>query len=123
MGAVRRDEGGAVSRTVHGPVIELPVSRRTPAARPKRSGQKGRKRKAKAPRRGWGSWVAVGLETVALLGAALIAIIAALGRFSAWFAGADLWSSLLPFAAAVLGVGMVTAALWWSWRRATPAGS
>jgi len=50
-------------------------------------------------------------EAAALLTAALIGIIAALGRLSQWFSGAELWSNLVAFAAAVLalciGTGVV----------------
>lgn len=42
------------------------------------------------------------LEVLALAGAALVFVIAALGRGAVRFSGVDLWSSLLPFAALVL---------------------
>ena len=48
----------------------------------------------------WGLWLA--LEVMALASVALVAVIAALGRATARFAGIDLWSSLVPFAGVVL---------------------
>ena len=48
-------------------------------------------------------WLA--LEVVALGAVALVAVIAALGRAADWFAGVDLWSSLVPFAGVVLMLG------------------
>ena len=64
------------------------------------------------------------METGALLAAALIGVIAVLGQAADWFAGAGLWSHLLPFAGAVLGLAVLTAVLlriWlaarrWLWR-------
>lgn len=48
-------------------------------------------------------WLA--LEAVALGAVALVAVIAALGRAADWFAGVELWSSLVPFAGVVLALG------------------
>jgi soluble lytic murein transglycosylase-like protein len=48
----------------------------------------------------------VAVEATALAGAGMIAVIAALGRFAAWFVGSGLWRNLLPFAAAVLGLAV-----------------
>ena len=56
-----------------------------------------------------------GIEVAALLAAALIGVIALLGRITDWFAGAGLWAHMLPFAGAVLGFGIVTAVLLWAW--------
>lgn len=55
------------------------------------------------------------LEAGAIAFAGLIAVIAALGRFAAWFVGSDLWWHLLPFAAAVLGLAVVAGALLGGW--------
>ena len=43
---------------------------------------------------------------IAVAGAGLIGVIAALGRFADWFVGSGLWSHLLPFAGAVLGLAV-----------------
>lgn len=61
----------------------------------------------------------LGVEIGALLAGALIGVIALLGQLSDWFAGAGLWSHLLPFAGAVLGLGVGTAVLLrgWLWLR------
>ena len=45
-------------------------------------------------------WLA--LEVIALGAIALVGVISALGRATAWFAGVELWSSLIPFAGVVL---------------------
>jgi len=58
---------------------------------------------------GWRAWARHGVEAVALLVAALIAVIAVLGQLAGRLAGAGLWSSLLPFAAVVLALGLATA--------------
>jgi soluble lytic murein transglycosylase-like protein len=63
----------------------------------------------------WRDWALAGAEVVALGVTALIAVIAALGRFAEWFVGAGLWRHLLPFAAAVLGLGVATGGLLWVW--------
>jgi soluble lytic murein transglycosylase-like protein len=55
------------------------------------------------------------VEVAALLSAGLIGVIALLGRLADWFSGAGLWSHLLPFAGAVLGLGVVTAVLLRAW--------
>ncbi len=47
-------------------------------------------------------FLCLALETAALVFAALVAVIAALGRAAERFAGVGLWSSLLPFAGVVL---------------------
>ena len=90
--------------------------------KPRRAGKR-RRRRQRSPR--WHRWARIGAEIAALLAAALIGVIAALGRAADWFAGAGLWSRLLPFAGAVLGLGILTAVLlriWlaarrWLWRR------
>lgn len=51
-------------------------------------------------------WLQLAVEATALVATALVAIIAALGRVADRLAGPGLWSHLLPFAAAVLGLGL-----------------
>ena len=57
-------------------------------------------------------------EGMALAVVGVIGVIAGLGRFAAWFAGGGLWAHWLPFAAAVLGLGVLTAAALWGWQLA-----
>jgi Transglycosylase SLT domain len=88
------------------------------AARLARARLRGTERRRVRPTRGRTGrreWVAPVLEAAALLGAALIAVIAALGRFADWFRGAGVWHSLLPFAAAVLMLAVTTGGLLWGW--------
>lgn len=59
-------------------------------------------------RRGRRDWALVAVEAAALAGAGMIGVIAALGRFADWFIGSGLWRNLLPFAAAVLGLAVLT---------------
>jgi soluble lytic murein transglycosylase-like protein len=59
-------------------------------------------------RRGRREWVFIAVEATALAGAGMIGVIAALGRFADWFVGSGLWRNLLPFAAAVLGLAVLT---------------
>ncbi len=79
----------------------------------------GKKRRPRRRRRrhdtGWRRWLWLGLETAALLGAALVAVILVLGYASDWFAGAGLWSHLLPFAVSVLALGVALAVLLRLW--------
>lgn len=56
-----------------------------------------------------------GVEAAALLVAALVGVITVLGHFVEWFGVAGTWSHLLSFAAAVLGIGLVTAVLLRGW--------
>ena len=65
----------------------------------------------------WRRAVVLGMEGVALLAAALIAIIAVLGRSAAWFAGTGFWSNLLPFAGTVLALVIVNAIFMRLWLR------
>ncbi len=58
------------------------------------------------------------LEACALGMAALVAVIAALGLAAARFTGSGLWSSLLPFAAAVLLLGVLIGGSLWAWMAA-----
>lgn len=80
-----------------------------------RGGTKRRVVRPKAAPPDWRDWALAAAEASALCGAGLIGVIAALGRFAEWFVGAGLWRHLLPFAAAVLGLGVATAALLWVW--------
>jgi len=59
-------------------------------------------------------WLRLGIEGVALLGAALVGVIGLLGYFAESFAGIG-WLHLLPFAGAVLGLALGTALLLWGW--------
>jgi hypothetical protein len=59
----------------------------------------------------------VGLEAGALLVAALIVVLAVLGRLAGSLEGAGFWSHLLPFAGAVLILGMTVALLLRGWLR------
>ncbi len=79
--------------------------------RPSRSRRRRRHRK----RQGWQIWARIGVEVGALLMAALIGVIAALGRAADWFSGTGLWAHLLPFAGVVLGLGIVIAIVLRAW--------
>ncbi|MEO8605477.1 MAG: transglycosylase SLT domain-containing protein, partial [bacterium] len=70
---------------------------------------------------GWRDWLLATGEALALSGVALIAVITALGRFAEWFVGAGVWSHLLPFAAAVLGLAVATGGALWVWLQARRA--
>jgi soluble lytic murein transglycosylase-like protein len=74
-----------------------------------------RRRARRRRRGGWRPWGRLAAEVGGLLAAALIGVIAILGRAADWFAGAGLWTHLLPFAAAVLGLAIVTAVLLRAW--------
>jgi hypothetical protein len=76
----------------------------------------------KQARRGRREWALIAVELAAIGLTALLAVIAALGQFADWFVGAGLWSHLLPFAVAVLGLAMAVAVgirVWAAVRRAT----
>jgi soluble lytic murein transglycosylase-like protein len=77
-----------------------------------------RPKRARAGRR---EWALVAVEAGALAGAALIGVIAALGHFADWFVGAGLWRNLLPFAAAVLGLVVLSGAAILAWLAARRA--
>ena len=62
----------------------------------------------------------LGTEIAALLTAALVAIIAVLGRSAHWFAGTGFWANLLPFSATVLAFAIVTAVLLRLWLHVRP---
>jgi soluble lytic murein transglycosylase-like protein len=70
---------------------------------PRRRSRSGRR---KRPKFTWRHGVRAGVETAAFLGAALIAVIGALGYIAEWFGGAGVWSHLVPFAGAVLGLSV-----------------
>lgn len=79
-----------------------------------------KRRKRRRRQAVWQVWLRTGIEAAALLVAGLIGVIAALGFAAEHFAGADLWESLLPFAATVLGLVLAAALflrLWRAWRR------
>lgn len=63
----------------------------------------------------WKSALILTAEIAALAGSALIAVMAALGHSAQRFAGTGLFSSLLPFAAAVLSLALGSAVLLKSW--------
>lgn len=58
-------------------------------------------------------WLAV--EVMALGVVALVAIIVVLGQAAARFAGVELWSSLVPFAGAVLVLSVLVYLMFWLW--------
>ena len=60
-------------------------------------------------------WLA--LEVVALGAIALVGVIAALGQATAWFAGVELWSSLVPFAGVVLVLAVLVFLVFWLWMK------
>ncbi|WP_139556144.1 lytic transglycosylase domain-containing protein [Methylotetracoccus oryzae] len=64
----------------------------------------------------WQQALILSIETAALIAAALVAIIAALGHAAERFAGTGLMSSLLPFAAIVLGLALTTTVALKVWR-------
>jgi hypothetical protein len=104
------------------------ATRRTPrAGRATREEAAERGRRPRARRRGQGRHrrrrrpaLRPALEASALLGAALVAVIAVLGRLAPRFTGPGLWSHLLPFAAAVLGLGLAAALLLRGWLALRP---
>lgn len=92
-------------------VIAAPPTPKRLRARSGRSAQRRRRRKPRAP---WSWWLRIGIEVAALLSAGLVGVIALLGYFADWFIGIG-WLHLLPFAGAVLGLGLFTALLLWGW--------
>jgi hypothetical protein len=79
-------------------------------------GKRRRVRRRGRPRRGR-TWALHGLEAAALLAAAVVGVIAALGRLADAFAGPGLWGHLLPFALGVLAVGIAAAGTLAGWLR------
>jgi len=57
-----------------------------------------------APIRVWQWALILGVEIAGALVVALVVVIAVLGRAALWFAGAGMWSSLLPFAASIVAL-------------------
>jgi len=84
-------------------------------ARARLRGAAGRRIVRPKRRPGRHEWIFAAVEAVALAGAGLIGVIAALGRLTDWFVGAGVWSHLLPFAAGVLGLAVVAGAGIWGW--------
>lgn len=74
--------------------------------------RRGRRRRSQRP----GEVLArTAAEVVAIAVAALVGIVLALGRLAASFAGSNLWSHLLPFAAGILALGLLLAFGLWMW--------
>lgn len=63
----------------------------------------------------WRGLALIGGESLSLVAACLVAIIAVLGRAAAWFGGTGLAQHLLPFAATVLVLALLGALLLWLW--------
>ena len=79
-------------------------------------GGAGRLRRRRGSRRFvWPGWRRGALEAVALVTTVLIVTIALLGELAAALAGTGLWSHLLPFAGAVLALGIAAALLLRAW--------
>lgn len=74
-----------------------------------------RRRRRRRARAGWRRWARLGLEVAGLLGAALVLVLAGIGRLATGLAGASLWRSLVPFAAVVLALGVLVTALLRGW--------
>jgi len=107
-----RPDGGWERRVE--PLLEpLPIktTARIAAAAKARRQRRARRRKSSG---NWHLWARLGVEAAALLSAALVGVIALLGILADWFAGPGWWH-LLPFAAAVLGFGIVMAMLFRGW--------
>src|SRR5262249_49719289 len=79
--------------------------------------RRGRRRAGRQP---WPAWSRGLLEVAALAVGALIGVPAAVGSLAGRLAGDGLWSNLLPFAAAVLGLGLVAALLLRTWLAVRP---
>lgn len=78
------------------------------------TGTKARRRKRRKRRRAAPRVLSIAVEAAALAGAGFIGVIGALGHFADWFAGAGL-GHLLPFAGAVLALGVATALVLRMW--------
>jgi soluble lytic murein transglycosylase-like protein len=78
-----------------------------------------RRRRRRRGQARWRPWGRVALEVGALLAAALVVVVAVLGRLATAIASASFWWSLLGIAATVLALGAATAALLrgWIWLR------
>jgi len=100
-----------MERGVAAPAAE-PIERKPAAAKRRRAPARRRTRKRRQG--GWQVWLRLGIETAALLAGALVGVIALLGHLAEWFAGAG-WSHLLPFAAGILGFGLICGSLVWAW--------
>lgn len=114
MRAVAGDLGNGAADTAPAPPARRKRAAATPATKPRRP----RTRRAPAVSEGGAALHSLGWlagEGVALAAAGVIAALGALGRFAAWFTDAGLWAHLVPFAAAVLGLGGLTALGLWGW--------
>jgi soluble lytic murein transglycosylase-like protein len=75
-----------------------------------------RRRRRRRGRRGsWRGWAWGAVEAVGVVAAVLTGVIAVLGRVAGRLAGEGLWLHLLPFAGAVLGLGVASAVLLRAW--------
>jgi len=77
--------------------------------------QRKRKRRRGAKSRRRGRLPLIAAEVTGLLTGAFLFVVAALGHAAGHFIGDDLWSGLLPFAAAVLVLALVTAVVLGAW--------
>jgi hypothetical protein len=78
-------------------------------------GGKRRRRGRRGRPQGWEAVVSLGVEVLGLATAALLVVIAVLGRAAGAFAGGGLFANLLPFAVVVLALGIAAAALLRGW--------
>ncbi len=74
-----------------------------------------RRRRRRRSSSTWRRWRLVGVETIGVGVATLVAILAALGELASVVAGTGVWSHLVPFAAGVLGIGLVAAVALRGW--------
>ena len=80
-----------------------------------RGGAARRRRRRRTRRFVWPGWRRGTLEAAALVATALIVTIALLGELAGALAGTGLWSHLVPFTGAVLGLGIAAALLLRAW--------
>ena len=72
----------------------------------------------RAVRANWSIGLRIALEVLALLCAALVVMVFALGRVATLFSGDSIVSNLLPFVGAVLGLSLASGLSLWLWMRA-----
>lgn len=89
----------------------------TPTPRPPGRSSRARKPPVRVHGRRW-LWHA--LEVAGLLCVAIVGIVSGLGLVAQRLTGSGLWSHLVPFAATVLGLGLVAATLLRGWRLVRP---